>query len=152
MEVLVNTYRGGLVDLITTGSIAVVDSNGKLLYSAGDPYEVAYARSSAKLMQAVVPVIYGAVDEYKIDDKEIAQICASHSGEDFHVEAVRSILEKVGLNEDYLQCGEHYPFKEDVAQVMKEKGEKALNIHNNCSGKHAGMLATVKYLNEDLDT
>lgn len=152
MEVLVNTYRGGLVDLITTGSIAVVDSNGKLLYSAGDPYEIAYARSSAKLMQAVVPVLYGAVGEYKIDNKEISQICASHSGEDFHVDAVRSILNKSGLDEGYLQCGEHYPFKEDVANSMKEKGEKALNIHNNCSGKHAGMLATVKYLNEDLNT
>lgn len=152
MEVLVNTYRGDLVDLVTTGSIAVVDSKGNLLYSAGDPYKVCYARSSAKLMQAVVPVLYGAVDAYKINDKEIAQISASHSGEEFHVDTVRSILDKIELNEDYLQCGEHYPFKEDVAKRMKESGEKPLSVHNNCSGKHAGMLATVKYLNEDLDT
>lgn len=152
MDVLVNTYRGGIVDLITTGSIAVVDSEGDLLYSVGNPYEVAFARSSAKLMQAVVPVLYGAANEYNIDDKEIAQICASHSGEAFHIDTVRSILGKIGLSEDYLQCGEHYPFKEDIAKDMKEKGKKALNVHNNCSGKHAGMLATVKYLNEDLDT
>ncbi|CEQ02998.1 L-asparaginase II [[Clostridium] sordellii] len=152
MEVLVNTYRGDLVDLVTTGSIAVVDSKGNLIYSVGDPYEVAYARSSAKLMQAVVPVLYGAVDEYKINDKEIAQICASHSGEKIHVDTVRDILAKIELNEDYLQCGEHYPFKEDVAKLMKEKDEEPLAVHNNCSGKHAGMLATVKYLNEDLDT
>ncbi|MEF9992208.1 MAG: asparaginase [Romboutsia sp.] len=152
MEVLVNTYRGGIVDLFTTGSIAVVDYKENLLYSAGDPNEVSYARSSAKLMQAVVPVLYGAVDNYSISDKEIAQICASHSGEKIHVDTVRSILEKIDLKEDYVQCGVHYPFKEDVAREMKAKGEKPLNIHNNCSGKHSGMLATVKYLNEDLDT
>lgn len=152
METLVNTYRGGLVDLVTTGSIAVVDSKGNLLYSAGNPYEIAYARSSAKLMQAVVPIFHGAVDAYKMNDEEIAQICASHSGEKIHVDTVRKVLDKAGLDESYLQCGEHYPFKEDVAQMMKEKGEKALPVHNNCSGKHAGMLATVKYLNEDIDT
>lgn len=152
MEILVNTYRGGIADLFTMGSIAVVDYKGNLLYSDGDPNEVSYARSSAKLMQAVVPVLYGAVDAYKINDKEISQICASHSGENFHVDTVRSILEKINLNEDYLQCGEHYPFKVDVAKEMKEKGEEPLSIHNNCSGKHAGMLATVKHLNEDLDT
>lgn len=152
MEVLVNAYRGGIVDLTTTGSIAVVDSTGKLLYSVGNPDQIAYARSSAKLIQAIVPVAYGAVDHYGITDKEISQICASHSGEQIHVDTVRSILKKIGLSEDYLQCGEHYPFKEDVAEAMKKKGEQALSIHNNCSGKHAGMLATVKYLNEDLES
>ncbi|MEG0306802.1 MAG: asparaginase [Clostridium sp.] len=152
MEVLVNAYRGGLVDLMTTGSIAVVDSTGKLLYSVGDPCKVSYARSSAKLMQAVVPVSCGAVDFYKLSEEEISQICASHSGEQIHVDTVTNVLNKVGLTEEYLQCGEHYPFKEDVAEEMKKKGEPALSIHNNCSGKHAGMLATVKYLNEDLAT
>ena len=151
-EVLVNTYRGELVDLVTTGSIAVVDSNGKLLYSAGDPYKVAYSRSSAKLMQAMVPVSCGATDYFKFTEQEIAQICASHSGEQTHIDTVRSILKKIGLDESYLQCGPHYPFKKEVTEEMKLKGEKPLDVHNNCSGKHSGMLTTVKYLNEDLKT
>ena len=89
MEVLVNTYRGDLVDLVSTGSIAVVNAEGKLLYYSGDPHSVAYARSSAKLMQAVVPVMTGAVDAYGISPQEIAQIAASHSGEQIHIDTVR---------------------------------------------------------------
>ena len=85
-------------------------------------------------------------------EQEIAQICASHSGEKTHIDTVRSILKKIGLDESYLQCGPHYPFKEEVTEQMKLKGEKPLDVHNNCSGKHSGMLTTVKYLNEDLKT
>lgn len=152
MEILVNTYRGDLVDLVTTGSIAVVNADKKLLYSAGDPYGVVYARSSAKLMQAVVPVMCGAAEQYEITNQEIAQIAASHSGEQFHVDTVRSILKKAEISENVLQCGVHYPFKEDVAEQMKMAGEEPQAVHNNCSGKHAGMLITVKHFKENMDT
>ncbi|MEG1151538.1 MAG: asparaginase [Oscillospiraceae bacterium] len=152
MEILVKTYRGELLDLFTTGSVAVVDYEGKLLYSAGDPEQVAYARSSAKLMQAMVPVTMGVADEYNWTEQEVAQICASHSGEQIHIDTVRSILKKSGLDESYLQCGAHFPFKADVTIEMRKNGIEPTDIHNNCSGKHAGMLATVKFLNEDLST
>lgn len=152
MEILVKTYRGDLVDLVTTGSSVVTDADGKILYWAGDPEQLAYARSSAKLMQAVVPVMCGAVDAFGISEQEIAQIAASHSGEQIHVDTVRSILKKAGIPESALQCGAHYPFKEDVAEAMKQRGEKPTDVHNNCSGKHAGMLITVKHLGEDLNT
>ena len=152
MEVLVNTYRGPLLDLIHTGHIAVVDHTGKLLYSAGDPEKVAYARSSAKLMQAMVAVECGAVDAYDFTQQELAQICASHNGEPLHVNTVRAALAKAGLDESYLQCGIHYPLLASLADEMKEKGEKPVSVQNNCSGKHTGMLATVKHMNEDLDT
>ncbi|MFQ7617481.1 asparaginase [[Clostridium] scindens] len=152
MEVLVNTYRGDLVDLVSTGSIAVVNAEGKLLYYSGDPHSVAYARSSAKLMQAVVPVMTGAVDAYGISPQEIAQIAASHSGEQIHIDTVRGILKKADIPEEALQCGTHYPFKADVAEAMKRRGEEPQAVHNNCSGKHAGMLITVKHLGEELET
>lgn len=152
MSILVNTYRGEVLDLFTTGTIAVSDAAGKLLYSVGDTSKIAFARSSAKLMQAMVPIYMGATGHYGFTEREIAQICASHSGEAIHVETVRGILQKIGLDESYLQCGVHYPFKEDVTQRMKERGEPALQIHNNCSGKHAGMLACAHFLGEDLDS
>lgn len=152
MEILVKTYRGSLVDLVTTGSAVVSDADGKLLYSVGDPDGVSYARSSAKLMQAVVPVMCGAADAYGLNTQELAQIAASHSGEPIHVDTVRSILRKAQIPESALQCGAHYPFKEDVAEAMKARGEKPADVHNNCSGKHAGMLITTKYLGEDLET
>ena len=80
MSVLVSTWRNGVLDLFTTGTIAVTDAEGNLLYSHGDPNRIAYARSSAKLMQAMVPIMEGAYDHYGLTEAEIAQTCASHSG------------------------------------------------------------------------
>lgn len=150
MNILVKTYRGDVLDLFYTGHVAVVDYQGKLIYSAGNPGKVAFARSSAKLMQAMVALDSGAVDAYQLTQQELAQICASHSGEQLHTDTVRSILNKAGLNESYLQCGAHYPFYEPLTETMKAKGIKPTDIHNNCSGKHAGMLITAKYLGENL--
>lgn len=148
-EILVTTTRGAILDLYTTGTIAVVDSFGRLLYSAGDTTKLAFARSSAKLMQAMVPVSTGACTHFGFTQREIAQICASHSGEAIHIATIRGILKKIGLDESYLQCGAHYPFKEDITAAMKERGETPLPIHNNCSGKHSGMLTCVQYFHED---
>ncbi len=152
LEVLAKTYRGGLLDLQYTGDIAVVNAEGKLLWSAGDPMRVAFMRSSAKLMQSMVPLESGAVDAYGLTEQELAQLCASHNGEAIHVETVAGILQKAGLDESYLQCGPHLPMYEKEAQAMIARGEAPRDIHNNCSGKHSGMLITTKYLNEDLDT
>lgn len=152
MSVVAKVYRGDLVDLTHIGHVAVVDYTGKLLYHYGNPDRVTFARSSAKPMQAISVVESGAVDAYGITDKELALLCASHSGESFHIDAVRSILQKAGLTDKYLQCGTHYPFADYAAQELRNKGLEPETVHCNCSGKHAGMLITAKYLNEDLDT
>ncbi|MBB6217147.1 L-asparaginase II [Anaerosolibacter carboniphilus] len=151
MSVVAKVYRGNVIDLTHIGHVAVVDITGKILYYCGDPYRVTFARSSAKPMQTIPAIESGAVDAYGITDKEIALFCASHSGECFHVEGVRSVLKKAGLNESYLQCGIHMPLAEYAAEALKEKGLKAQTVHCNCSGKHAGMLVTAKHLGEDLD-
>lgn len=150
MDILAETYRGNIVDLITYGTISVVNSEGELLYSIGDPNEIAFARSSAKLIQAMVPIYYGLDEEYNFSQENIAQICGSHSGEDIHISNTRTILEKIGLDESYLKCGAHYPFKEEIVNRMKENNEEPLDIHNNCSGKHGGMLTTTKYFKDSL--
>lgn len=152
MSIVAKVYRGDLVDLTHIGHVAVVDYTGKLLYHYGNPDRVTFARSSAKPMQAIPVVESGAVDAYGITDRELALLCASHSGEPFHVDAVRSILEKAGLGDKYLQCGTHYPFAEYAAEELRNKGLKPVEVHCNCSGKHSGMLITAKYLNEELDT
>ncbi|MBE6994854.1 MAG: asparaginase [Ruminococcaceae bacterium] len=151
MEILAYSYRGELRDLIYTGNIAVVDYQGKLLYSYGDPYKVAFARSSAKPMQAMVAVESGAVDAYGLTEEELALLCASHGGEEFHVRTVRAVLKKAGLDESYLQCGVHYPlYKPDADKMMKE-GVEPTEVYCNCSGKHSGMLITCRYKGESLD-
>lgn len=151
MSIVAKTYRGNIVDLTHIGHIAVVDTKGNILYHYGDPKRITFARSSAKPMQAIPVLDSGAVDKYSITDKEMAIFCASHSGEDFHLKAVESILKKAGLNNKYLQCGSHYPFAKYVTEEMKRKDLKPESIHCNCSGKHSGMLITAKYYNEDLN-
>lgn len=152
MSILAKTYRGGIVDLTHIGHIAVVDHTGKILFHYGDPERVTFARSSAKPIQAIPVLESGAVEEYGITERETAIFCASHSGESFHIDAVRSVLKKAGLNEDYLQCGSHYPLADYAAEELRNKGLKPQNIHCNCSGKHSGMLVTTNYYGDDLST
>lgn len=152
MEILVNTYRGPLQDMMHTGHIAVVDASGKLLAHCGDPDRVCYARSSAKPMQALCVLDSGAVEKFGLDDQDVALFCASHNGEPMHIQAVRRALGKAGLDESCLQCGVHYPLYEQEADRMKAAGEKPSQIHCNCSGKHSGMLVTAAAMGEDLAT
>jgi L-asparaginase II len=139
-EPLAKVYRNGLVEAVHRGSVAVVRDNGDLLYSVGDPYHVTYMRSAAKPLQALPIVESGAVERYGITERELATIVASHSGEVIHTEAVRSILEKIGLDEGDLQCGTHMPYADDVKKALIQKGKEPTPLYNNCSGKHAGML------------
>lgn len=150
-ELLAVGYRGGYEDLGFTGHILVVDSAGEIIYSLGDPDKMVFARSSAKLFQAMVVLESGAADYYGITNKEVSLICSSHSGEDYHVEAVREILEKAGLSEDYLQCGTHYPMYQPLADQMRRDGIEPIPAQEMCSGKHAGMLITSKYLKDSLE-
>ena len=94
----------------------------------------------------------GAVDEYKLTDSELAILCGSHGGELYQVETVESILHKAGLDPSYLQCGTHPPLDAKARSDMINAGLEPQQIHHNCSGKHAGMLITAKYLGEPLET
>ena len=152
MSVVAKVFRGDLVDLTHIGHVAVVNDTGKLLYHYGNPERVTFARSSAKPIQAIPVLESGAADAFGLTEKEIALLCASHNGESFHVETVRSILQKAGLTDQYLQCGTHYPYADYAAEALRSSGLKPETVHCNCSGKHSGMLITAKYLNEDLDT
>jgi L-asparaginase II len=121
-EPMVCAIRSGFVDLVHYGCLVVADTEGKIVYSVGDPERPAYMRSSAKPLQAIATVESGALEEFNINETELAIMCASHAGQDIHVHTVRGILRKIGLSEDALQCSKDNP------------------IRDNCSGKHAGML------------
>ena len=148
---LVHLIRGPMVESIHTGDVAVVNAKGELLAFAGAPKEkMAFWRSSAKPFQAIPVVESGAIDHFGLAENELAQMCASHAGEDIHINTVRAILAKLGLDESYLQCGVHYPSHGATHRRMIAAGEKATEIHCNCSGKHSGMLAQGKMYGEDL--
>src|SRR5215210_121119 len=133
--------RGELVESVHRGRLAVYDPEGIVLEAFGDPEAYVYLRSSAKPFQALPLVLSGTADAFGLTDEELAVACASHNAEEFHLAAVRSILEKAGLSEDDLQSGAHPPMYEPAAQKLARVGEEPRPIHGNCSGKHAGMLA-----------
>ena len=138
---MVELTRGRIVESIHYGAVAVVDVTGRLVASYGDPEIVTYLRSTSKPFQAL-PFIERDGDAYfKLTPREIALICASHSGTDEHVAAVRGMQEKIGVVEGDLQCGAHYPYHEPTSEAMKARGEQPTPCRHNCSGKHTGMLA-----------
>ncbi len=143
--VLIEVTRGPIVESVHYGTIAVVGSEGDLLAWAGNPGTDAYYRSSSKPIQAVPLVESGAADHFGLTPREIAVICGSHGGEDIHVEAVMSILNKIGLEPDALACGVHAPYDKEAARILDQHKEHPNVLHNNCSGKHAGMLAFARF-------
>ena len=141
----IEVTRGALVESVHRAHAAVVDTAGNLLYAAGDPERVTFLRSSAKPIQALAMVESGAAERFGLTDREIAVTCASHFGEPFHVAAVQSILQKIGLDEEALACGTHAPTHAPSAEALVRAGELPRKIHNNCSGKHASMLTLCRH-------
>lgn len=137
MEVL----RGGFVESVHRVSVAVVDPAGALRARAGARRCIVFARSAVKPVQAVPLVADGVAERFGWGAPELALACASHSGEVRHVERARSMLSSLGLGEGALACGAQTPLGAAAARALRERGEKPTRLHNNCSGKHAGMLA-----------
>ncbi len=138
--VLVEAFRGGIVESRHCGAAAVVDADGGLMFARGDIEAPVFPRSAIKAMQAVPLVEGGGADRLGLSDEDLALCCASHSGEPRHVEGVRALLAKVGLGEGALACGVQWPLKGGAARALARAGGKPGAFHNNCSGKHAGML------------
>jgi L-asparaginase II len=144
--VLVEVLRGTVVESRHAGAIAVADADGRFLLALGDVERLIFPRSAVKALQAIPLVESGAADAFGLSDEELAVVCASHSGDEVHIEAVRSLLAKAGLDESYLACGAHWPVSEQASRAMIQSGRRPQAIHNNCSGKHAGMLAASVHL------
>lgn len=144
--------RGDTVESIHTGAIAVVDSTGKVLAKYGNPELVTFLRSSAKPFQALPLLEIGGQDHFGFTPREIALMCASHSGTDSHVAVVESIQIKAGVTESDLLCGVHEPMHEPTANALRERHQAPTPNRHNCSGKHSGMLALARLMQADLVT
>ncbi|HEY6325949.1 MAG TPA: asparaginase [Candidatus Cybelea sp.] len=138
---VVEVTRGDLVESVHEVSACAVDALGTTLYEAGDVDIPVYLRSAAKPFIAAAVIEAGAGDRFGFDAREIAVMSGSHAGQPFHVDAVRSILRKIGMQPSALQCGVHWPYDETTANALRRAGEEPTVLHNNCSGKHAGILA-----------
>jgi L-asparaginase II len=140
--VLVEVYRAGVLESFHRGVICVVNAQGEIVFSQGDTNQVCYPRSAMKLLQVIPLLVNGGLEKFKFTPEEIAVMCGSHNAEAEHLRVVNSILQKIGLEKDALNCGPQYPSSKRDANVLIKADQKPHHIHNNCSGKHAGMLAT----------
>jgi L-asparaginase II len=139
LDVLVT--RGGGVESRHRVHAAVIDGDGALVARAREPNTVTMWRSCAKPFQVMPLLACGGFDEVGWGDDELALACASHGGEPEHVAIAESMLRDLGLEEGDLACGPHEPLSPRGARILRESGERPTRLHNNCSGKHAAMLA-----------
>jgi L-asparaginase II len=143
--------RGNVVESVHYGAVAVADARGELVAWWGDPEAVTFLRSSAKPFQALPLLESGAADRFGLSPKQLAVICASHSGTDEHVATVASVQAQAGVSEKDLLCGVHPPYDLATSRRLKEAGEEPTPNRHNCSGKHTGMLALARFLGESTD-
>jgi len=152
LSAFVDVLRGGELESRHQIHGVAISATGDILAEIGDPNFSTYFRSSAKPFQALEVVRTGAADEFGLTEKELAVICSSHSGEDFHIETVRGILKKIGLTEESLQCGFHPPIHKTAREAFFREHRQPSPVYNNCSGKHSGMLAVCRLKGWSLET
>ncbi|MGH9847197.1 MAG: asparaginase [Blastocatellia bacterium] len=148
---LVEVTRGAMVESLHRGFIAAVDAEGEVIARLGDAETRAWYRSAAKPFQTIPIITSGAAEHFALTEEELAVITGSHSGERIHLAPVEDILGRIGLAQSALRCGPHAPFDEATAKQMRAAGFQPTSLHNNCSGKHAGMLAFARHLNEPIE-
>jgi L-asparaginase II len=148
---LVEITRGNIVESVHYGSLCAAHTDGSLLFSLGDITTKFFLRSSSKPFQALAFFERGGAEYYHLDDKDIALICSSHSGTDAHIQALETLQRKVGIDESNLQCGAHPPYSQKSTDQLLVKGITPHTNHNNCSGKHTGMLAFAKMIGAPLE-
>jgi L-asparaginase II len=139
LDVLVT--RGDAVESRHRVLAAVVDSRDRLVAGAGDAADTTYWRSCAKPFQLMPLLETGGFDELPWGIEELAVASASHGGEPEHVAVVESMLQDIGREEGDLVCGPHEPLSARGARLVRETGIRLSRLHNNCSGKHAAMMA-----------
>lgn len=148
----VRVWRGGRIESLHVVHAVVADREGHLRSVHGDPGRRAWIRSSAKPIQVLPLVEEGLVERFGFTGPELAVMVASHGAQPFHLEAVRSILRRADLDPELLRCGPHPPLDEGAAAELRRSGREPEPIHNNCSGKHAGMLAVCRAMGWPLET
>ena len=137
---VVELYRGDFQASVHQVDAVIVDRQAQVHWRTGDDAAPVYWRSGAKPFQLLPFLAAGGAERFGLAGAEIAVMVSSHSGARFHVECVQGILQKLQLTVDQLDCGVARPLDEEISRQMFRDGESYANLHNDCSGKHAGML------------
>lgn len=139
--ILAEAIRGNWVENRHRGAYVVVDADGQIIASAGDIERPIFPRSAIKSMQALPIFARQAEDRFHHTEEELALACASHHGEDIHVATANGLLTRIGLSVADLECGAHAPTNAAAREALRAAGAEPSPLHNNCSGKHSGMLS-----------
>lgn len=143
---MVELWRGGVLESTHRGHAVICDESGQIVESWGDPGAVIFPRSSCKMLQALPLVESGAAGAAGLTARQLALSCASHEGAALHVHAVRDWLDTLGMAEGDLRCGSHEPYDLDERNRLILGHDRPCQLHNNCSGKHAGFLTLNRHL------
>jgi L-asparaginase II len=145
-EPLVEIWRGDMIESQHSGHAVICDASGAVKEAWGNPQSVIYPRSACKMIQALPLVESGAADAAGLGDEHLALACASHNGAAIHTSRVEHWLAQLGLGEQDLRCGRQMPEDKDAREAIVCSHTTPCQIHNNCSGKHAGFLTLTRHL------
>ena len=146
-QIMCEIWRGSYLESVHTGMAVICDKDGEISHQWGNPNALILPRSSAKMMQAIPLIISGAEKKFSIGEDLLALACASHNAAEIHLSRVLGWLSHLGFSETDLRCGPQPSKDPYVKKQMLEKGQSPCQIHNNCSGKHAGFLSVSRHLN-----
>ena len=139
-------WRGPILESVHSGHAVVCDDTGQIAQSWGDPSAVILPRSSSKMIQALPLVTSGAAGKMRLSTEQLALACASHNGAAIHTARVNSWLDTLGLDDAALRCGPQEPDDRNAPNHLIRADEAPCQVHNNCSGKHAGFLTLNRHL------
>lgn len=143
---LTEIWRGDRVESLHLGHIVINTPSGDILQDWGDARTVIYPRSASKMIQALPLVESGAADAAGLTTEHLALACASHNGAHIHTDRVDAWLSELGLGDDDLRCGAHMPRDPEALKEITCSDGAPRQVHNNCSGKHAGFLTLARHL------
>ncbi len=143
---LCEIWRGPMAESVHSGHVVIAGPDGAPAEVWGDAEAVVLPRSSSKMIQGLPLLTSGAAEAFGLTDRQLALACASHSGAPVHVDAVTDWLDQLGLSDDALRCGPQASRDKALRHAMIRDGQAPCQVHNNCSGKHAGFLTLNAHL------
>ena len=149
-KIRVDFIRGKKVESTHQVKSLVTNIDGKILLSTNNDNEFFFPRSSIKIFQAIPFAMSNAIKNYKLNNKHIALACASHKGEKFHIKELKKWISKINLKTKNLQCGIHAPLDKNASEKIIYSRKKFNELHNNCAGKHLGMLTSCLVNNQSI--